>query len=48
MYITKSFRTKTNLDEWLNSLSLPTIVGYQACWLGTALGTEITVTVKVQ
>jgi hypothetical protein len=39
------------LDKWLNELqavhALVEIVGYQVLYLGSALGTEITVTVRI-
>jgi hypothetical protein len=50
MYKTKSFFDDEMLDKWLNDMRKIEgpfeIVGYQANWLGSAIGTEITVTIK--
>ena len=47
MYMTRTFRSTEALDTWLNCMYHFEIVGYQALWRGSALGTEIIVTIKL-
>jgi hypothetical protein len=51
MFKTKRFEDRKKLDEWLNGLqdvhALVEIVGYQALYLGSALGIEFIVTVHI-